>query len=1089
MRRKDWLLGIDAGTDSIGWAAFRLERGRQPVALLAGGVRLFDGGRDPAPSNKFYSLNRERGLLRRNRRRLRAKTWRRDRLKEYLTARGSAPPNHPAADVWDIRARAATEPVSGTDLASALLHMARHRGFKSGRLAEQSAEENSERGRKANRSKAEKPRDGVEADAAEEQARWEAIEKQFLERMKVENAPTVGALVARDLRTRGYVRARRGEGDVPTRNLIREEFGVIRKMQQPFAGLSAADWDTIEDLIFNQRPLGDPIVGRCTFYPDEPRLAKAMPSAQQFVMRQALCNLRLATSGFETARPLDQKQFNALRCILERGGEHSFAELRRAIEAPRGAYFTIERLRRPGVPKRASVALAGDETTALLASLLPTWTSLALPGRDMIVSRLLNLRRERRQLLAVAAELGATDAEKLADAVQFGLPRGRLSLGETAVGKVLRELVAGVDAHVAFERALGRSHSNFVPKVLLNELPYYGKVLQGRVSGGTGNPTDGDERRYGKLGNVTVHIALNEIRKIVNDLTARYGGPALIVIETTRELKANTMQLREIDNKQRAREKDNEAADKDIAEANKGSAAHATASRRDRLRRWRLAKRQGNVCPYTGQMIGRADLWTATYEFDHIIPLTRGGTNSEDNLVLCVAGSNREKRNKTPWEAWHSEPIWPSIRREVEKLPEKMHWRFAADAAAKVAEDDELSWAPRQIRDTSYIARVAVEYLRHVAPDVVASRGALTAYLRAAWQLPKDKHDQRRHFVDAAVIAMTNRALVQKVNTLHARGPFTDTDGTVRSLPKATEFDIDEPYKGFAADVMRHYDRLWPSLRPDHSLRGVSGALHRDTLLAAVALDGSDSRVRLATRKSPEDLFTPDGKPVRDDAVAEILKSFRSDRFRDRFEQLLGDLRAMNKEKPLAELALAAARDRSWGPRGIGEISCWRDGKIHAKGTLPAVPRSMNSPAAHHAVVDTNSNAWTEIRVHATKWRGIPVMTLDAARIGAPEARSEPDPALVMVLRRRDIVAWETEHGREIGYVKVIKSSDRFHVWPLRLSETKGAAETRPELGIPDRNGISFSADSFRKAKGRRVAITILGRLRDPGLPPMDSTR
>jgi len=145
---------------------------------------------------------------------------------------------------------------------------------------------------------------------------------------------------------------------------------------------------------------------------------------------------------------------------------------------------------------------------------------------------------------------------------------------------------------------------------------------------------------------------------------------------------------------------------------------------------------------------------------DHIIPLARGGTDADENCVVCEAGANSEKLDKTPYEAWRHQPKkWEKVEDAASRFPETMRWRFGAEAAERAATEDE-GWAPRQIRDTAYIARVAREYLLYAASEVAATKGSLTGYLRRSWDLPKDKHDQRRHFVDAAVISVTDRRVV-----------------------------------------------------------------------------------------------------------------------------------------------------------------------------------------------------------------------------------------------------------------------------------------------------------------------------------------
>lgn len=52
------------------------------------------------------------------------------------------------------------------------------------------------------------------------------------------------------------------------------------------------------------------------------------------------------------------------------------------------------------------------------------------------------------------------------------------------------------------------------------------------------------------------------------------------------------------------------------------------------------------VCYLTGEPIDINK--PSTYEFDHIIPVSRGGDNSLDNLQIATRKANQSKRNMTP---------------------------------------------------------------------------------------------------------------------------------------------------------------------------------------------------------------------------------------------------------------------------------------------------------------------------------------------------------------------------------------------------------------------------------------------------------
>lgn len=73
----------------------------------------------------------------------------------------------------------------------------------------------------------------------------------------------------------------------------------------------------------------------------------------------------------------------------------------------------------------------------------------------------------------------------------------------------------------------------------------------------------------------------------------------------------------------------------------------------------RIWERDKNVCGYTGKKLERWEL-----SVDHIIPTSRGGENSWENLITCDKLINSKKSNKTPEEAglkllW--KPTRPSV--------------------------------------------------------------------------------------------------------------------------------------------------------------------------------------------------------------------------------------------------------------------------------------------------------------------------------------------------------------------------------------------------------------------------------------------
>jgi len=76
------------------------------------------------------------------------------------------------------------------------------------------------------------------------------------------------------------------------------------------------------------------------------------------------------------------------------------------------------------------------------------------------------------------------------------------------------------------------------------------------------------------------------------------------------------------------------------------STCHRSPDHRVRLNRRNLYARDGNKCQYCGKRFPTAEL-----SIDHVVPQSRGGGNSWQNLVCACVRCNAKKGNRTPEEA------------------------------------------------------------------------------------------------------------------------------------------------------------------------------------------------------------------------------------------------------------------------------------------------------------------------------------------------------------------------------------------------------------------------------------------------------
>src|SRR6185312_10206922 len=115
------------------------------------------------------------------------------------------------------------------------------------------------------------------------------------------------------------------------------------------------------------------------------------------------------------------------------------------------------------------------------------------------------------------------------------LPAAYLRLSTKAVNRILPHFIEGWDMDqdqpLTYDKAVQAAgythHSDRRRAELLFELPYYGEVL-GQYTMPAGRSSVDAERVHGKIGNPTVHIGLNQLRKVVNTLIKIYGLPEQI---------------------------------------------------------------------------------------------------------------------------------------------------------------------------------------------------------------------------------------------------------------------------------------------------------------------------------------------------------------------------------------------------------------------------------------------------------------------------------------------------------------------------------------------------------------------------------
>ena len=423
----------------------------------------------------------------------------------------------------------------------------------------------------------------------------------------------------------------------------------------------------------------------------------------------------------------------------------------------------------------------GDETTARLSKkemFGKHWQEFSLEERNAIVKFLLEAEdpEDVRKKAVEAWGVSAAQAEAVAGA---SLATGYGNLSEKAINKMLPHMDNGMGYDAAVKAAGYEHHSDFRNDEAHERLPYYGEALPRDAVGADpkkDHVKDGDTARYGRFPNPTVHIGLNQLKRVVNLLIEVYGKPEDIVVELTRDLKMNRKQKLDLQRQQREGGERNERF-REMLESAEGQ--EPTSETLLKLRLWEEQKNATgvSVCPYTGQPLSFEMAVSAQTEVDHILPFSKTLDDSMSNKVVCIADANRYKGDRSPCEAFGHSPQdydYEGILARTAYFPPNKFWRFKPDAMTRFDEEDRF--LDRQLNETGYLSRTAKNYLAYLYDEkgegrvrVRAAPGRMTALLRRGWGLEgmlrvsdegeitrKQRDDHRHHAVDAFVVGLHN---------------------------------------------------------------------------------------------------------------------------------------------------------------------------------------------------------------------------------------------------------------------------------------------------------------------------------------------
>ncbi|MBI0025374.1 type II CRISPR RNA-guided endonuclease Cas9 [Bartonella sp. M0187] len=1075
---------FDIGTNSIGWAVFQLNDKREAVKILNAGARIFSDGRDPQSGDPLAVRRRNvRSASRMRDRYLR----RRKRTLDKLIGYGLLPEDKAArdkilletndkpsgstdkkTDPYSLRARALEEKLPLAYVARALFHIGQRRGFKSNRKADRKSNEK-----------------GKIAVGIEELSGL----------MHQSHAPTLGAYLAKR-REEGHVVRLRANSEAltdkayafyPERAMLEDEFRKIWQSQAEYYPdiLTNEREEELFHVMFFQRPLKEQKVGLCTLVEGETRLAKDDPLFQQFRLYKEINELAIILPDL-SQRKLTMEERDTLITLMRPAKTKTFAALRKALKIPAGGRFNKETENRK--------QLTGDEVYSVFSKpelFGADWAKFSIKQQCEVIDQLNNEENPDKLEEWLKNKFPKLSDEQRAEIINANLPDGYGRLGFTATSRILEQMKKDVISEAEAAHRCGFDHSlaNRDWKGL-DELPRYQEVLERHIVPGTGDKNDIYDIYKGRLTNPTVHIGLNQVRRLTNRLIKAYGKPWQIVVELARDLPLSQEQKREI----------NKTIKNNTDAAIRRSEQLGEIGKRDNgynrllLKLWEELGDDPNdrKSIYSGTRITEPMLFSGEVEIDHILPFARTLDDSYANKILCLREENRLKSNFAPADVRKWQDHYNEILERAKILPKNKQWRFALGAMDKF--EDKSEFIARQLTDTQYLAKLAREYFDSLYPGeeensvgelkkvqhVWAIPGKLTELLRRNWGLnellspagdkssnsPKNRKDHRHHAIDAMVIGVTTRSLLKRIATAAGRFEGEDFENFVK---KAVSEIL--PWENFRNDAKDVVDKIIISHKQDHGTisragyaqgKGkTAGQLHNETAYGLTGGTDEKGNKLVVTRENFLSLESKDIPTIRDENLQAELYSATQGLDKKEFQEAL--LRFARDHK----LYKGIRHVRVLLPRNVIEIKD-KNGEAY-KGY-------MGNSNYRYDVWETLDG----------KWNSEVVSTFDAhqPKWSSQFHKNNPTARKVLSLQQNDMVAYnDPEKGHVIA--RIVKFGQNGHIFFAPHNEADVSARDSNK-NDPFKLTVK-TATGLKKMQFRQIRVDEMGRVFDPGAQDRES--
>ncbi len=760
-------LGIDLGIASCGWAVIEQDEdgsGR----IVAMGSRTWDApetDKERTPTNQLRRGHRGmRRVLKRRRQRM-SEIRRLFRSHGLIEVQGPTGLRVAQLDPWSLRAEGLERKLSGPELAVALGHIAKHRGFKSNRKGERGA------------------------NASDDSSKMlKAIHET---RDRLAQYRTVGEMFARDDL---YADRKRNRDGQFTHSVLRDDqarevallFDIQRRIGNPLA--SAELEAAFTEAAFLQRPLQDSehLLGSCPFEPAEKRSARRAPSFERFRFLSRLRALTLSEGREE--RPLTPDQIARAEGDFGLQKSFTFKRLRDRLGLSEDTIFGGVARADEGRDFVGRTSNAAEGTASLRGVIVDAagdgaWRSLQnAPEKLDTIASVITFREDIESIRQGLTQIGLepTVLTALMDAVEDGRTLKMFSGAAHISAKAARAMLPHLREGLTYDKAAAAA----------------GYVHTDRAGPGSAEGTLHERMVHdikwvdANVSNPVARKAVIEALKQVHAIVGAHGLPGAIHLELARDVGKSKEERDEIKS---GIDKRTAAKDR-LRDQFKETCGHEPSGYEDLLR-FELWTEQAGRCLYSDRAIAPHQIVASdnSVQVDHILPWSRSGDDSFVNKTLCFTTANQNKRGRTPFE-WFGDDAerWQTFRGVIESN-KAMKGRKKRNYLLKDASVLTEKFRPRNLNDTKYATRLVLDLLARLYPEsdrftgiprkpeearrkrrLFSRPGPLTNRLRRAWGLQGLKKgedgkriaDDRHHALDALIVAVTSEGRLNHLTRL-----------------------------------------------------------------------------------------------------------------------------------------------------------------------------------------------------------------------------------------------------------------------------------------------------------------------------------